>query len=287
MDPGDLLRTGEIDKALEELQEEIRQDPSNPQRRVFLFQLLCVLGQWERALTQLNVLTELDASTLAMAQTYRVALECEVFRSQVFAGQRTPLVFGEPEQWVALLINALAPIAQGHYKTARALRDEAYEAAPAVTGSIDQTPFEWVTDADSRLGPILEVIVNGQYYWLPLNRVHDIRLDEPQDLRDLVWIPGHFTWVNGGEAVGLIPTRYPGTEAAEDPLLRLARKTVWEAFADETYLGLGQRMLATDVAEYPLLDIRRITLGAEEGATSVEEAGGGNAAGLGPGELDG
>lgn len=287
MDPGDLLRTAEIDKALDGLQEEVRKDPSNPQHRVFLFQLLCVLGQWERALTQLNVATELDASTLAMAQTYRVALECEVFRSQVFAGQRTPLVFGEPEQWVALLISALQPIAQEDYATARTLRDEAYEAAPTVTGSINQTPFEWITDADSRLGPILEVIVNGQYYWLPLDKVHEIYVDEPEDLRDLVWMPGHFTWVNGGEAVGLIPTRYPGSETAKDPLLRLSRKTVWEGFPGDTYLGIGQRMLATDVAEYPLMDIRHITLGDKERPPSAEQAGGSIERGVGPGELDG
>ena len=49
-----------------------------PKLRVFLFQLLCVLGQWERALTQLNVAAELDAQALAMAQMYREALQCEM-----------------------------------------------------------------------------------------------------------------------------------------------------------------------------------------------------------------
>ena len=44
-------------------------------------------GEWNRALTQLNVAGELDAGTLLMVQTYREALRCEVFRAEVFAGR--------------------------------------------------------------------------------------------------------------------------------------------------------------------------------------------------------
>ncbi|MFO1349473.1 MAG: hypothetical protein U1F68_01835 [Gammaproteobacteria bacterium] len=36
------------------MQEQVRKNPANAKYRVFLFQLLAVLGQWERALNQLN-----------------------------------------------------------------------------------------------------------------------------------------------------------------------------------------------------------------------------------------
>jgi type VI secretion system protein ImpE len=39
----------------------------------------------------------------------------------------------------------------------------------------------------------------------------------------------------------------------------LARKTDWTDLGDDFYLGSGQRMLATDAGEYPLLDVRTIT----------------------------
>ena len=81
-----------------------------------------------------------------------------------------------------------------------------------------------------------------------------------KDLRDLVWLPAQFTWVNGGEAFGLIPTRYPGSETAQDTAIQLARKTEWIELAEGIYQGMGQRMLATDQDEYPLLDIRSITM---------------------------
>ena len=68
------LQEGNLQEALTQLQQQIRQDPAKVELRVFLFQLLAVTGQWDRALTQLNVAGEMDASTLPMVQTYREAL---------------------------------------------------------------------------------------------------------------------------------------------------------------------------------------------------------------------
>ena len=74
----------------------------------------------------------------------------------VFAGQRVPLVFGEPERWIALAFEAVKAVAKGDYGAASALRDEAYEEAPTTAGSINGERFEWIADADSRIGPFLE-----------------------------------------------------------------------------------------------------------------------------------
>jgi type VI secretion system protein ImpE len=123
-------------------------------------------------------------------------------------------------------------------------------------------------DGDSRLGPVLEAIVNGRYYWVPFHRIRTIRLEEPEDLRDLVWMPAYFTWANEGEAVGLIPTRYPGSESSPDPDIRRARRTEWIEQGAETYSGLGQRMFFTDAGEYSLMDVRRIELESQD--SSVE-----------------
>jgi len=254
------LREGSLDETLTQLQDQVRKDPANANHRVFLFQLLAVLGEWNRAATQLKVAGELDSGTLAMVQTYREALRCEVLRADIFAGRNTPLVFGQPDKWVALLIEALRPSAEGDYLGAQSLRDQAFELAPATKGSIDGQAFEWIADADQRLGPILEVVVNGAYYWVPFDRIREIRVEEPADLRDLVWMPAQLIWSNGGGTVGLIPTRYPGSEASDDNLVRLARSTQWLEPEPGVFLGLGQRMLATDTAEFPLMDVRLVSL---------------------------
>lgn len=272
------LREGRLQDALAELQAQVRKEPANAKYRIFLFQLLAVLGQWERALNQLNVLGDMDASSLPMVQTYREAIRCETLRAEVFAGHRSPLVFGAPEPWMALLLEAARLTGAGQHAPARAARDQAFESAATVSGTLDGQPFEWLADADPRLGPMLEAVVNGRYYWIPFQRIRSIELEQPADLRDYVWMPGRLTWANGGETVALIPARYPGSHAAADPLVQLGRKTEWRDCGDDTWLGLGQRMLATDQGEYSLLDLRRIELNADEDPTEeiAAEAGAGD-----------
>jgi type VI secretion system protein ImpE len=260
MQKEEFLRAGQLNEALAALEGEIRSDPTNAKLRVFLFQLLAVLGDWQRALTQLNVAAELDALNLLMAQVCRTAISCEAFRAEIFAGKRSPLVFGEPDEWVAWLVQANQMIAEGKYGASQSLRDRAFEAAPAVPGYIDGRRFQWISDADSRFGPVLEAVIDAKYYWLPFTAIKRIQIEEPSDLRDTVWIPVQFTWVNGGEATGLMPARYPGSEGNEDNAIRLARKTEWIEQPGDVYLGLGQRMFATDEDDFPLLQIRQIDL---------------------------
>ncbi|MHC5004092.1 MAG: type VI secretion system accessory protein TagJ [Planctomycetota bacterium] len=256
----ELLRQGRLDDALAELQNQVRAAPAEPKHRTFLFQLMAVQGQWERAVTQLSVVAELDAAAIPMAQTYREAIRCELLRAEVFAGRRSPVIFGEPPEWIGMLIEALRLTADGQAAPARAMREKAFDAAPATSGTLDGTAFEWIADADGRLGPVLEAVVNGRYYWVPFENIAVVDLEEPEDLRDVVWMPAHFQWVNGGEAVGLIPTRYPGSESSPDEAIRLARRTEWQDAGEELFVGSGQRMLATDAGDHPLMDIRRITL---------------------------
>ena len=257
------LRDGDPVTALALLQEVVRAHPADAKLRVFLFQLLCVLGQWERALNQLGVATGLDPAALAMAQTYGDAIRCEIIRAQVFDGKKSPVVFGVPEQWLALLIESLLVAGRGQPDESENLRGQAFEEAQAVSGDIDGQPFNWIADADSRLGPVLEAIINGRYYWVPFARLTKIVIEPPEDLRDMVWMPAHLQFENGGESVALIPTRYPGSETSEEGLIALARKTTWEQIGADAYRGFGQRIITTDLGELPLMEIRSINLEGE------------------------
>ncbi len=254
------FRDGNLQGALEDLQAQIRKQPDNSQLRIFLFQLLVVLGQWERALSQLNVLDKLEKDTWPMVHAYREAIQCEVLRIEIFAGRRKPLIFGEPPRWMAWLLESLRLLVAAEYDQALALRDQAFDLAAASSGTMDETPFNWIADADSRLGPVLEAMINGRYYWVPIQQIRAINITEAADLRDFVWLPAEFTWVNGGQAFGLIPTRYPGSESVQDSSIQLARTTQWQELTDGIFQGLGQRMLATDQDDYPLLDVREVNI---------------------------
>jgi type VI secretion system protein ImpE len=252
------LKAGNLQDTLQLLQIEVRKSPADSKLRVFLFQLLAVLGQWERSLTQLAVVGELDANATPMVHAYREAVRCEILRNNVFNGLRTPVIFGDPPTWIAQLINALRLDAEGQFLAAQQQRKQAFDAAPGVAGAIDGRPFAWLADADSRLGPVVELIANGEYFWIPTERIRSIRLEAPADLRDNVWMPVGLTMVNGGELIGFVPARYPVTDASIEDALLLGRRTDWIEVAPEVFHGRGQRMLTTDEDDFPLMNVRLI-----------------------------
>lgn len=255
MDAEERLKTGDLSGALELLQDRVRDNPSFNADRVFLFQLLAVMGQWERAMTQLDVASQLDASSNIMAKVCRPLLLSEQFREQVFKGVYTPLVFGEPPAWSASLLRALQASATNDASNAFLLCGEAFEAATPVTGVIDGNAFQWLSDADMRLGPMIEAVVNGKYYWIPLDNFSRISIHPPEDLRDVVWVPAEFEWRNKGKSVGFLPARYPLPVSDQQMLGRVSE---WKELGHEYFIGMGQKVLTTDTGEFPLLTVREI-----------------------------
>ena len=254
------VQQGHPREALKHLTEAVRAHPGNPKLRIFMAQLLCVLGEWNRAHTQLNVAADLDASAGPMREMSGHALRCELLRAGVFEGRRSPMVFGEPEQWLALLIESLLHHDPAEAELARDLAARAFDAAPAIAGRIDDQPFSWIADGDSRLGPVLEAMVDGRYYWVPFERLASIRFEPPVDLRDMVWLPAYLGFTNGGESVAMIPSRYPGSERDADEAIVMGRRTEWQEVSPDRWLGRGQRVLLTDGGEHDLLGIRQIQL---------------------------
>ena len=272
-DAEELIAAGDPQGAVDLLQRQVREHAADTKLRVFLFQLLCVLGQWQRASTQLEVCGELDAATLPMVNTYREALKCELVREAVFAGKTTPIAFGQPQAWVAWLVEALQAQARGDAGGAARLRTEAFQGAPATPGTLNGEAFEWIADADSRLGPVIEAVIKGRYCWVPFAAVAKVVIEAPVDLRDLVWAPAQFQLHNGGQTVALIPTRYVGSGASATGALQLSRATEWLELAPDHFSGLGQRLFTTSGPELGLLETREIVLAETPADIEDEPAG--------------
>ncbi len=237
----------------------LRRTPGDVDARMQLFRVSVLLGNLDRADNQLDACVRLAPDLLETVAVYRRAVLCERQRRRVFDGQQSPRLLGEPPQWVALLAQALAsrPAAAG-VPLIRAALDQ----APAVGGTLDGLRFEWIGDADARLGPVLEAFVAGQYYWVPLQRVSRLSLQPPGDALDLAWYPGTLTLVSGDSQPVFVPARYPGTEQSGDPPLLPARATDWQRLDDGLDIGPGQRVFCTDLGDHPLLDCRELVLDA-------------------------
>jgi len=251
-----------LDAALARAEEGVRAKPTDVHVRWFLFELLCVLGQWERALKQLQTCATMDPSLDGTAQALRGLIRAERQRDEVFAGRQMPVPVIDLPDWMVGLAKAIAANAQGDHAAADALREAALAAAPEAGGRSNAGAFEWISDSDTRLGPVCELVTAGSYRWVAFADLLGVTIEAPTRLLDLVWAGAQFTLRGGGKGgsalKGYIPVRYPGTTAGTDAL-RLSRETLWRDVGSTGVFATGQKTWMTDTGDWSLLDVRHLT----------------------------
>jgi type VI secretion system protein ImpE len=254
------LRGGDLAGALALAKERIRANPNDADLRLLLAHLNILAGDWQSAEKQLKVYGGFASSQedKLLVMTIHSLIESEGQRLAVLAGEREPLIFGDPLPWAGDLIQMHRHLRAGEHEAAVLCREQVAEAAGPVAGNVGGKRFAWLGDTDWRFCSIFEAVIGGSYYWLPVQRVLHITLGEPKGLRDLVWQPVNFRFVNGGESPGFIPARYPGSEASDNPDIVLSRGTVWEETAPGIVIARGQRVLTDGDNDYSILDVRRI-----------------------------
>ena len=230
MTPRDLLQAGKLDEAIEALGTELRNNPTDAQRRTFLFELLCFAGKYDRAEKQLGVVGSGSKEAEMGALLYHSALHAERMRQQMFE--------------------------TGSFPSSASPRP--------VAGTMNGAPFTSLTDADPRIGARLELFAAGQYTWIPFEHIESIQMLPPKRLRDLLWAPAlvrtaaSFRGMELGEV--LIPAIAPLTWRHADGAVRLGRVTQWESLDDDTEAPIGQKLLLVDGEEFPILELRELTI---------------------------
>jgi len=252
------LREGDLDGARAAVMEAVRSSPGDPGARMFLFQLLCVTGEWDKARRQLETLAQLSPEARMLSVAYGQAIEAEKVRSEIFAGRaQAPVLAGG--SWSAGITQALQHFENGDIDAGEAARMEALDAAPDTPGDLDGTPFEWIADADPRFGPCFEAIVGGRYGLIAFDAVEHIVSEGPRDLRDIVWYPVEIAFRQGTSAAALLPARYPSSEVSPNARERLARSTGWEERPSGA-VGKGQHLwMLSSEEERGLLSTRTLT----------------------------
>ncbi|HEX8555032.1 MAG TPA: type VI secretion system accessory protein TagJ [Sphingomonas sp.] len=257
-DAHQLLRDGDLDGARSALVEVVRSAPSDQAARMFLFQLLAVAGEWDKAKKQLALLAQLSPEAQMLSVAYGQAIDAELERASIFAGKAPmPVLVASP--WLEKLAEAVGHFAAGRTPEGEAAREDAFERAPDTPGTLDGESFDWIADADGRFGPSFEAIVNGRYGLIGFDAVEKIVSKGPQDLRDLIWYPVEIAMRSGQSVAAMLPARYPGSEASASVDERLARATGWTDAA-EGQRGSGQHLWATSSGDdHALLSVRSLT----------------------------
>ncbi len=258
MDTTDALKEGRLDAALASAKDAVRKAPTDAAHRSVLFQLYCLTGNWDGALTQLRLVSDFDVSAALWVGVCERLLACERERQRVFAGEKPPTLFGQPQEWVGNTVEALRLGLDGHWDAAAASQARALEAAPAVAAEVNGQRVEWLADGDSRFGPVLEAFMDGKYYWVPFEHLKELRLRPRTHLMDSIWAPVDFVWTNEGRADGYVPVRYPDSEKSADSQVQLGRKTGWREAAENYFLGEGHRSFVSNAAEYGLAELQSV-----------------------------
>lgn len=231
MNAVELFRAGRLQDAIAALGSEVRDNPTDTQRRTFLFELLCYAGTYDRALKQLDVLAANGPEAANGGLLYRSALHAQQLREEQFS--------------------------KGAHE---------YSAPPtdALTGTLNGKPFSRLRDADPRLGARLEVYAAGQYMWIPFHYIASIQTQAPRQLRDLMWLPAlvktseSYSGLDLGEL--LLPVLTPFSWDDESDDVKLGRVTEWVALESGHEVPIGRKLLLVDDEEVALLDVRELVI---------------------------
>ena len=261
MDPESLLKENNLAEALATLKKSIASDPSDAKKRWFLFQLFCFVGEYKRAGEQLKLAAQFDDSFQSVSLIYTRVIASEIFRQKVASGLETPLNLGEPEAWLAKLLEANRMLTQNNLEAATELRKEAYEHQAAISGNCNGVEFDWLSDQDSRFSGNLECFLNGKYYWLSLSQVKELSLVHEAETRaylDLLYPRAKLVLRTEAELDVILFARYPGVYSADTSDLAMNRRTEWKDLNDYNILGHGQRMFCSNSDEFPLLELSKL-----------------------------
>ena len=239
-----LQHCGSVAQAQQNAEVRVRQQPGAFAERWQLFQWLCVMGDWPRALKQLQVATQLMPDFAQTAHVYRDLIRAEVFRADVIKGAREPGALLPSPDWMTPLRNALTLAEAGDTDGADHYRQQALSEVPDRRGALDGSPFAWITDSDTRFGPTCEIVSGGRYAWLPFSQLHKLAMGPVVDLLDLVWRSVTVTLAGGTVRRGFTPVRYPGSERGSDAL-QLARETQWSEVGQTGIVARGQKTWMT------------------------------------------
>ena len=224
-----LFRDGKLGAAIDSLQAHLRSNPGDVTGRMFLFELLCFQGDFQRAWKQVDVVD---------ATSEKPALGLDYYKQVIRAEQ------DRQKQWQA-----------GEHR--------AEVGNASVSGTLNGEAFRHLEDADPRLGARLEVIVGTRYFRVPFSELSVLRVTPPRFLRDLVWAPAGVEARQSqfaGDSEVLLPSLTPLAWQHPDENVRLGRVTVWEEVESGDEVPMGQKLLLVDGEEFPLLEVRDLVL---------------------------
>jgi type VI secretion system protein ImpE len=270
MDANDLFQAGKLQQAIDTQIAQVKANPADQGKRLFLFELLAFAGELDRARRQIDALQYDEIELQAAASGYRQLLDSEEARRKVFhEGTQPKFLTPDHPEHMRLRLEALAHLRANRRAEAAEALDQAAEATPQISGQLNDRPFEGLRDCDDLFGGVLEVFAQGSYFWVPLEKVELIATNPPKFPRDLLWVTARLETHGGESGQVFLPALYPDSFSHADEQVRLGRQTDWLGDDAGPILGRGLRMFLAGDDASTLLEWRQL----QTNAAAEEEPG--------------
>lgn len=262
MDAREAYRAGDLTAALEGMNTEVRNNPTDQSRRGFLAELLCLSGNLERADIHLDTLGDQDSQAAPHIAVIRQLARAEQARRQFFGEGRVPEFIGAPTDVLKLHLEASLLLREGDAEAAAKKLAEAEEQRPKVSGVCDGEPFDDLRDLDDTTASFLEVLTStGKYFWIPMERLIHVEFREPKRPRDLMWRQAAMEVRDGPDGEVYIPAIYPDPDGSNSDAAKLGKVTEWIGGDDGSPVrGVGQRTLLVGSDARPIMELQQLSV---------------------------
>lgn len=257
----DAFNAGRLHDAVQAAIEEVREAPSDVDQRWMLASLFCFEGNLERADTHLQTILSSAPDLAAEVLLFRNLLRGETARRQCFEEGRVPAFPEPPTEPLKDLLRAMTHLAAGESDAAAKLLQQIATAQPTLKGECNDAPFEGFRDWDDVMATVFEVItVNGDYYWLNMDQLREIRFEPIAEPRDMLWRPAQITSYDHETLSVYFPALYPGSSKDSDDAIRLGRAADWTETPGGIMRGKGVRSFLVGDETVSLPDIQTLRL---------------------------
>jgi type VI secretion system protein ImpE len=245
MTAAELYKAGQLTAAIDAQIQEVKAKPADQGKRLFLFELCCFAGDLDRARRQIDVLKFEELEVEAAARSYKGLLDAELARRKFFADGVEPKFLMAIPEHVSWRLEAVKSLRSNLPAEAVDFLTKAEGARPALHGTFNGKAFTSIRDCDDLFGDVLEVMANGNYFWVPLEQVESIALTPPRFPRDLLWRAARLeTRESAGDV--FLPVLYPGSHTHQEDQIKLGRATDWSGGDSAPTRGAGTHMFLVD-----------------------------------------
>jgi len=258
MEARELIRAGKLGEARSQLVAEVKERPANPATRTLLFQVMTLLGEWDKAERHLDVLAAQDVKTEIGVQVYRNLLNMERQRHETFELGRRPSLLPSTPPYLEMVFQLWESLKRRDIDEASELQEKIDVARPGISGQCNGKTFIGFSDTDAYLAPFVEAMVHDRYVWIPVEFIRELLLTPPQTLLDTLWAPAHLTTWEGLTLQCNLPVLYPESYKHAADAIKMGRLTEWVHIGGRFSKGVGQHVFQMGDEDIGLLEIREI-----------------------------